>query len=141
MTCKARLFLWYLCIGIFAVVAALFCEWCGWLGWFIPLAIFFLLIAFGVIVHPVPKAGGKVDKSSLGRVLQALVIIVPVIGIIVNLLVHNDNEIGGFFDAINLWAFRFVIVCLIVLVLMHLREEIRMAAKIDKDLQSNANRD
>ena len=140
MTCKARLFLWYLCIGACAVVSALLCNWCGWLGWVIPLVIFFLLIAFGVLIYPVPKAGGKIDKSSPGRGLEALVIIVPVIGIIVNLLVHDDNAIGGFFGVINLWAFRFVIVCLIVLVLMHLREEIRMAAKIDKDMQSNTNR-
>jgi hypothetical protein len=139
MTCKTKLLLWYLYTGAFVVFSILLGSWCGLLGWIIPFVIFSLLFAFGVLVHPVPKAGNTFDKSSLGIVLEVLVIVVPVIGIIANLLVRNDNATSNFFSII-LWAFRFVVLCLIVIVLMYLREQIRMAAKIDKELQSKADR-
>jgi uncharacterized membrane protein len=135
-----KLFLWYLCAAVCVIISALMDIWFGWFIWVIPLLIFSFLIAFGVLVHPVPKAGNNIDKYPLIRIIEVLVIIVPVIGIIVNFLFHEDNTTGTFFGIINLWAFRLVIVCLVVIVLMYLREEIRTAAKVDKELQSKADR-
>ena len=140
MTCKMKLFLWYLCVAAFVIISALMDIWFGGFIWVIPLLIFSFLIVSGVLVNPVPKAGDNIDKYPLIRIMVFLVIIVPVIGIIVNFLSHEDNTTGTFFRIINLWAFRFAIVCVVTIVIMHLREEIRAAAKFDKELQSKADR-
>jgi uncharacterized membrane protein len=142
MTCKTKLFLWYLCAGTCVSISAVLDSWFGfgWFVWVIPLAIFSFLIAFGVLAHPVPKAGNNIDKYAFVKLLEVLLIIVSAIAVIVNFLVYKNGEPDTFFEFFNLWAFRLVIVCLVIVVLMHIREEIGMAAKIDKDLQSNANR-
>jgi hypothetical protein len=140
MTCKTKLFLWYLCAGGCIAISVLFDNWIGWFAWIISLLVFFILIAFGVIVYPVSKVGKNTNKSSLPRVLEVLVIIVPAIVITVHLLVGEENITSSFFTIINTWTFPLVVLCLILIVLMHLREEIRMAAKMDEELQSNSNR-
>jgi hypothetical protein len=137
-----KLLLWYLSAIACVIISALGDIWFGfgWFVWVIPFAIFSFLISFGVLAHPVPKAGGNTNKYAFVKLLEVLVIIVPASAIVVNFLVYKNGETDAFFEFFNLWAFRLVIVCLVIIVLMQIREEIRMATKLDKELQSNANR-
>lgn len=142
MTCKMKLFLWYLCIVVCVIISAFGDTWFGFgrFIWVIPFAIFSFLIAFGVLAHPVPKASNNIDKYAFVKLLEALLIIVSAIAVIVNFLIYKNGETGTFFEFFNRWAFSLVIVCLVTVVLVRIREEIRMATKIDKELQSNTNR-
>jgi predicted ABC-type exoprotein transport system permease subunit len=142
MTCKMKLSLWYLCSAVCVIISALGNVWFrfGWFIWVIPLAIFSLLIVSGVVAYPLQKAGRDADKYKFVRLLEAFVIIVPVIAIILNFLVYKNGKTDAFFEFFSRGSFVLVVICLIIIVAVYIRKDFETAAKIDKELQSNSNR-